>query len=83
MDLYPTPTRVNLLRDVDEGRVFTDVTAEHDRVVLVPNAPTEWQTQRLVTVRMAEVERAGWVEEYDAAMWRLTDKGREILAGAS
>lgn len=82
-DLYPTPTRIQLLRDVANSQVFTDLTADYTRIVLAPNAPAEWQTQQTVTKRVEELEKAGWIEEINNVDWHLTDKGREILAGAS
>lgn len=83
MSLYPTKTRLGLLRDIAEDRVFTDVTAEHARIVFAPNAPDEWQTQQTVTSRVEELEREGWIEEHGCSSWRLTDAGREVLDGAS
>jgi hypothetical protein len=82
VNLYPTPTRIQLLRDIANAQVFTDLTADTARVVLCPYAPTEWQTQQTVTKRVQELESAGWVAETDGADWVLTDAGREILRGA-
>lgn len=81
-DLYPTPTRLALLRDVANGQVMTDITRNEDVILLFPNAPTEWQTRQGVTSRVRELERVGWVEEdYDDGHWewQVTAAGRAVL----
>jgi hypothetical protein len=80
-ELYPTRTRLQLLRDVRDGKVGTDITADVERIVLWPYAPTEWQTQQTVTARVLELEQAGWVRRSaSGAAWLLTDAGEKVLA---
>jgi hypothetical protein len=83
-DLYPTPYRLGLLRDVADGRVRDDP----DCVPMLDLGDGE-------SVRVAnavwEMRRAGWVElppgtdePAERWTWRLTDAGRTVLeAGAS
>lgn len=81
--LYPTKTRLALVRAVANGQVATDVTADDDLIWLYPNYPTEHDTRRRVTHDVRELERAGWVEEDQAGVfWRLTGAGRAVLANA-
>lgn len=79
-DLYPTKTRLLLLRDVANGdctrrRDYRGEEYDHNSA-----------TDRTVTVRLAELERAGWVvlgkpcepvSRYPC--WRLTPAGRAVL----
>lgn len=93
MSLHPTPTRLALLRDVRDGKVFTHVIERGDEgaeyvAYLFPDAPTSWQDRQRVDARMVELERAGWVDEAwedeskaDGEWW-LTDAGRVVLDGA-
>lgn len=73
-DLYPTKTRLALLRDVDAGNVLDGITDDHVWLVDNPEPP------RKVCARMREMEAAGWVEQGEP-FWRLTDAGREVLGG--
>lgn len=85
MRLYPTTTRLRLLRQIANGQVGIDLTADLGyRAVLWPDAPTSWQDQVTVTARVNELERAGWVRRDDGEVWWLvTDAGNEVLAAAS
>ena len=87
VSLYPTKTRLALLRQVANSQVqaqYFDETQAFDepRAVLFPDAPTSWQDRRIVTARMRELERAGWVREPalgDFGTYQVTDEGRKIL----
>jgi hypothetical protein len=80
-DLYPTKARLALLRDIANGQVLTDITADDDVVLLFPDAPTSWQDRRRVTVRVRELEQAGWAETDPAGVtWQLTDAGLLVCA---
>jgi hypothetical protein len=75
-----------LLRAVANSQVMTqafDETQVFDppRVLLFPDAPTSWQDSRIVTARVRELERAGWVAE-EFVTWVLTDAGRKVLDDA-
>lgn len=85
MSLYSTPTRLQLLRQVDNSQVGMDITTDlGPRAVLWPDAPTSWQDHVTVTARIKELEHAGWVRLDDAEVWWLvTDAGREVLEAAS
>lgn len=81
-DLFPTPTRLRLLAQIDNGQVLTDITRDDDQDViwLFPDAPTSWWDRRKVTAQVRELEAAGWVEEFmPGGTWRLTDAGRDVL----
>lgn len=84
-DLYPTPTRLALLRQVANGQVCTDFMASIDTeggddvIVLFPDAPTAWSDRRRVTARIREMEAAGWVRELTGGDWFLTDAGQALL----
>lgn len=83
MSLYPTKTRVQLLRDVDAGLVMNDIRNQviDGRVVLI--APKDGFEQT-VTARIAELEKAGWAEEdEDGINWRLTAAGLAVAYPAS
>lgn len=70
-DLYPTPTRLDLLDQVDAGRVY--------HAELGGDFVGDGANLLRVTVRLAELEAAGWVERPAlSAYWRLTDAGRVI-----
>ena len=87
VSLYPTKTRLALLRQVANSQVqaqYFDETQAFDepRALLFPDVPTSWQDPRLVTARMRELQRAGWVREPelgDFGTWQVTDEGRKIL----
>lgn len=82
MSLFPTKTRLALLRAVANGQVHTDWTVDEFRAVLFPDAPTSWQDASTVTARVLEVEREGWIEERGSTgEWRLSEEGLRILAG--
>lgn len=74
MSLYPTPTRLALLRDVEAGRVVGHLPYA---VLLSPDA-----RPRHVPDRMRELKRARWVEQIDTEVgegWRLTAVGQAVL----
>jgi hypothetical protein len=82
-DLYPTKTRLALLRQVANSQVMTDPTAEHHHVVLFPDAPDVWANRVTVTARIDELERAGWVVDNEAEVfWHPTEAGLAVLAAA-
>lgn len=71
MDLYPTKTRLQLLDDVDAGRVFRDALG----IDYISGG-------RKVAASLHELEAVGWVELLDGSTyWRLTDAGLAIRAG--
>lgn len=83
-DLYPTKTRLALLRQVANSQVITDISPEaddQDVIWLFPDAPTSWQWRTRVTARIREMEHAGWVTEGDhiGATWYPTDTGYDVL----
>lgn len=72
-DLYPTPSRLALLRDVDAGNVFRDRLGD-DYI----------SADRKVSDRIGAMERAGWVERFGPTEdrfehWRVADAGRAVL----
>ena len=77
-DLYLTPTRRELLEAVHEGRVLegmTEDTEGHTWLVEYYHP-----ANRKVDSRIAEAQRAGWVElEPNGVIWRLTVGGRTAL----
>jgi len=76
-DLYPTPTRVALLRNVDAGHVVDGITDETRGDTWLTTSVTK------VTARVAELAAAGWVELPDRDhVWRLTPAGRAVLDAA-
>ena len=85
MDLNPTPTRRQLLRDVDEGFVhYTRGIGPGPGESTLRIPIRKWLN---VTARCLEAERAGWIRRDRASYhgsrtvrWELTDKGRQILA---
>ena len=79
---YPTKTRLALLRTVANHQVITDVTADIHLVWLFPDAPTSWFHRERVNARIAELEKAGWVECGPDLTWSVTDAGRQVLADA-
>lgn len=72
MSLYPTKTRLALLRAVAERNVIRDGQHDLDRSA----------EYRIVDARMGEMNRAGWVQLVDGS-WSLTDTGRTVLAGGA
>jgi hypothetical protein len=83
--LYPTPTRLALLRDVQAGQIRRVTPRERDPYVM-------HFTSYRVTAQVAEVEQAGWVEldpddleeagPFQIQHYRLTAAGRKVLADA-
>jgi len=82
-DLYPTKTRLALLRQVANSLVQSGYA---DDVLLFPDAPTSWEYSRKVTARIEELERAGWVTElhpdHPGCWWVPTEAGYAVLAAA-
>jgi hypothetical protein len=81
VSLYPTKTRLALLRAVDQADVIEGITddTDGDTWLLLP-PPDE---PRRVTARVLEAQQAGWATLHaDGVTWRLTDAGRTVLAGA-
>lgn len=81
-ELYPTPTRLQLLAQIANDQVLTDITRDdnQDVILLFPDAPTSWQDRIRVTARVRELEHAGWAAEFERGpTWSLTDAGRAIL----
>lgn len=91
MSLYPTKTRLALLADVADGRVY-------GRYVAASTAFDSYSLREdgrgpgsKVTSRMVELEQAGWVRRgtaqstsyFSRRPWCLTDAGRAVLAGGS
>jgi hypothetical protein len=78
-DLYPTKTRLRLLRDADADRVRS----EHGNII----ATDHDGGRRTVNAAVEELCVAGWVEpgEVRGARRRydITDAGRAVLDGAS
>jgi hypothetical protein len=79
-DLYPTKTRLQLLREIANSQVLTDIlNVDEDVILLFPDAPTSWQDRVKVTTRVRELEAAGWIAESAEGEWRLAPGGRAIL----
>jgi hypothetical protein len=73
--LYPTPTRLALLADVEALKVADDL----DGNTLLDLGPLGART---VTAAIAEFEAAGWVYRIpDGLGWRLTQRGTDVLEG--
>lgn len=68
-DLYPTPTRVDLLDEVAAEHVYRY--DGHDYV------EADGQRFRKVTAALAEMERAGWVV-VNGGRWDLTAAGEAV-----
>lgn len=79
MSLYPTPTRVALLIEIADGVVFEGITEETEGRTWSTAGAEHGAPARVVTARVDELRRAGWVEIDDAETWRLTDAGRRVL----
>lgn len=78
-DLHPTKTRMALLAAVDQDDViegFTEVT--QGKTYWIPDAVLP---VTVVTARIREAERAGWVRLVDppGVHWVLTGLGEEVL----
>jgi hypothetical protein len=78
-NLYPTPTRLALLREVAAGNVIEGITEETDGHTWLVDPETG--DRRKVCARIEEALKAGWVVQ-DEAFWRLTRTGRAVLDGA-
>lgn len=70
-DLYPTPTRLKLLRLIAAGLVQRD---KHTHQIRYAHVESDLN----LTARTAEVIRAGWVEDVDKTL-KVTDAGRAVL----
>lgn len=84
-DLYPTKTRLDLLREVLADNVIDgDISLNplhHGHHVLVD--PTVGRPHRRVCARIRELESAGWVELPDGTgIWQMTAAGYAVLDGA-
>lgn len=79
-DLYPTPNRLALLREVWAGNVLEGITEETDGHTWLIDPETG--DRRRVCARIAEALKAGWVVQ-DEAFWRLTHTGQAVLDGAA
>lgn len=79
MSLYPTPTRLALLREIDAENV-TDGAEDDETYLIDPDPPYD---SRKVTARVDEMQRAGWCDLDDRRpyLWVLTQPGRDVLAG--
>jgi DNA-binding transcriptional regulator PaaX len=73
IDLYPTPSRLALLRDVDAGHVWSTNGAAFNGA--------SGRTRRVNTA-VQEMRQAGWIEA-QYGNWRLTDRGHAVLAGGA
>lgn len=79
-DLYPTKTRLTLLREVKQGHVYR--TGTDPKSYLASNW-LHWQT---VTARIAELCQAGWTEpgpqnQHDRRRpYQITSLGEAVLA---
>lgn len=77
-DLYPTPTRLEMLRDAAAGYV-AQFRANNKAPI------RDWRTDRRVTARVRKLVDAGWLARDEAddgtlfAKFRPTDAGRAVL----
>jgi len=78
--LYPTPTRLRLLRAVERGEVSREV----DSTGIF--GADEWQGQT-VTARISEMRAHSWVGDVrpypkagESGVYPITDEGRKVLA---
>lgn len=85
--LYPTPTRLALLRAVERGVVLQLPDEDRGDLATFDTSGAEHgEPARRVTASIGLLERANWVHlDVCSVTWRLTDLGRAILseAGAS
>lgn len=84
-DLFPTKTRLALMRAVAAGHVLQLPDEERGDLATFDTTDAEiGAPARRVNARAAELERAGWVRLMaDDVTYRLTDAGRAVLDGAS
>lgn len=77
-NLYPTQTRLALLRDVDQGIVWRD---DRDGQAYLGSG-TGGRKASKVTAAVDELLAAGWIEKRlsTSAVYRLTTAGRAVLA---
>lgn len=82
--LYPTKTRLALLRAVAAGNVIDLPDDKHDAIsTFDTTGAEEGEPARRVSARVDELARAGWVcYGRDGVTLGLTDAGREVLAKA-
>ena len=79
--LYPTKTRLALLRDVADGIVYQSLLSENrGHCYADAGGPSG---RRKVTAAVAEMQRVGWVRFAIPGRWschlELTDAGRAVL----
>jgi hypothetical protein len=83
-DLYPTKTRLALLRDVADGEVWQHSNGES---VVSLSGDTGGPSVARCTAAIEEQRDAGWVHlvelKHGAKQWQRTDAGRAVLDGAS
>jgi hypothetical protein len=73
--LHPTPTRLELLREVAAGQVV-----DHS-IHLIPYLDRGDGTATRVSAQIDEMYDAGWVAQApDSMIWHVTDAGRALLA---
>lgn len=77
-DLYPTKTRLALLRDVSRAAVYI---AESGHIMRQAGFGDRFPTRATAAVK--EMERAGWVRLGRNDTYELTNIGRELLAGGA
>lgn len=85
MSLYPTKTRLALLRAVANGYVIDLPDFEGDAISTFDTSGAEdGEPARRVSARIDEFARAGWVcYGPDGVTLELTGAGRAVLDGAS
>ena len=77
-DLYPTPTRLALLADIDAGKVADNA----DAIPMLDLGPDEKPSR--VADGVWELHRAKWVHQLEGEkLWRLTWRGRDVMKGRS
>lgn len=74
--LFPTPTRLGLLRDIADGKVADDA---H----LTPMLDLGDGMRTKVSHGVWELSQAGWCQPTDTSAWELTDAGRAVLDGGT
>lgn len=78
-DLFATPTRLDLLREVEAAEVWQQ---SNGHSIIEQGTRT-----RKVTAEVAAMERAGWITlvalRFGAKRWDLTDSGRAVLDAAA
>jgi predicted transcriptional regulator len=74
--LYPTKTRLDLLRAVENRRVFTA------NGITVRRTDGDQNLNRRCDAVVREMEAAGWVRLGNTGTYELTDAGRDLLEAA-